>query len=156
MRGFASRGLYLEQHKEPAISNNIEGFYEVNTVFLPVSDELCVSPEETLSVGKLVSKGIPPKTVDSFSSINGVAVAVGGFDFEKFKDMKFLQIDATSKASGFDRESDKREVSDEDIVFACEECGIINTTDKKTLKEICETYRSGVETIVIEAVDDEP
>lgn len=156
MRGFASIGLYLEQHKEPAISNNIEGFYEVNTVFLPVSDELCVSPEEKLGVGKLVSKGIPPETVDSFSSVNGIAVAVGGFDFEKFNGMKFLQVDATSGASGFDRQADMREISDEDIVFACEECGIINTTDKRTLKEICEMYRGGVETIVIDAVDDEP
>ncbi len=157
MRKFADRGLVLEQFKEPAVSNPIEALLEVKTVFLPVSEEICVSPNEKVSIGKLVSKGVPPDSIDSFASVNGTAIAVGEFEFEKFQNQQFLKIDADEpvKQADFTKFVDA-EVSDEDILFASEECGILNNTDKKTLKEICGLYPNGVETLVIDAVDDEP
>lgn len=157
MRKFSSRGLTLEQFKEPAISRPINRFFDVQTVFLPVSQELKVTPNEKLSRGRLVSVGQRPDSVDSFSSINGRAVAVGEFDFEKFEGQRFLRVDSDGSITAPDMQKyTNAEPTDDDVMFAINECGILNTTDKKTLKEICEEYPRGVRNIVINAVDDEP
>ena len=157
MRKLSNRGLSLEQFKEPAISRPINSLLDVQTVFLPVSNELKIKPNEKLAQGKLVSLGVRPESVDSFSSINGTAVAVGEFDFEKFEGQRFLRIDSTSELNAPDmKKYIDAEPSDEDIMFAINECGIFNTTDKKTLKEICDEYPRGAHNMVINAVDDEP
>ena len=157
LRKFTSRGLDLEQYKEPAISHPIKSFYDVKTVFLPVSEDLCITPNEKLCRGKLISRGIRPESVDSFSSIDGTAVAVGEFEFEKFEGLRFLRIDANGKTEIPDMQKYRdAEISDEDIAFAINECGILNTTDKRTLKEIYEEYPNGVRNLVIDAIDDEP
>lgn len=157
MRRFVGRGLDLEQIKEPAVSNPIESFLDVKSVFLPVSEELCVAPNETVKAGKLVSRGLPPDSIDSFASVNGVAVAVGGFECEKFSSQQFLKVDVLEKLKEIDFEKiEAAEVSDEDVLFACEKCGILNNTDKKTLSEIYAAYPNGVENLIIDAVDDEP
>ncbi len=157
MRKFAGRGLDLEQIKEPAVSNPIESFLDVKSVFLPVSEELCVAPNERVKVGKLVSKGVPPYSIDSFSSVNGIATAVGGFECEKFLSQQFLKVDVLERLKEIDLEKiEMAEVSDEDILFACEKCGILNSTDKKTLSEIYLAYPNGAERLIIDAVDDEP
>lgn len=157
MRRFAGRGLDLEQIKEPAVSNPIESFLDVKSVFLPVSEELCVAPNEMVKAGKLVSKGVPPDSIDSFASVNGIAVAVGGFECEKFSSQQFLKVDVLEKLKEVDLEKiESAEVSDEDVLFACEKCGILNNTNKKTLSEIYAAYPNGVENLIIDAVDDEP
>lgn len=157
MRKFTSRGLNLEQCKEPAISLPIQRFFDVKTVFLPVSEDICVSPDEKVTRGKLISHGIRPDSVDSFASVEGVAVAVGEFEFEKFEGRRFLRVDATNKTDVQEMERyNNADPTDDDIMFAVEQCGVLNTTDKKTLKEIHDAYPHGVRNLVIDAVDDEP
>lgn len=157
MKSLFSRGLMLEQYKEPAISKGIEGFYDIKTVYLPVSEDVCVSPNEQLKVGQLVSHGQYPDSVDSFASVNGIAAGVGGFDIEKFEGQSFLKVDATEKTDIKDMDwLSSYEPSDEDIAFASQKCGIINTSGKITLSELLEKYPNGVENLVIDAVDDEP
>lgn len=157
MRKFASRGLYLEQFKEPAILSPIQTFCDVKTVFLPVSNDVCVKPNKALKLGTLVSKGEYPDTIDSFSSVDGKAVAIGGFDGEKFENRAFMQVDVKE---GFALEDvsrfNNREISDEDIFYAIEECAILNSSDKRTLDEIRKDYPDRVKNLVIDAVDDEP
>lgn len=151
------RGISLEQFKEPAISRPINSFFDVQTVFLPISQELKITPNEKLTRGKLISYGVRPESVDSFSSINGTAVAVGEFDFEKFEGQRFLRVDSDGSLTAPDMQKYiNAEPSDDDVMFAINECGILNTTDKKTLKEIYEEYPRGVRNLVINAVDDEP
>lgn len=157
MRKFSSRGLTLEQFKEPAISRPINSFFDVKTVFLPVSQELKISPNQKLTRGMLVSNGVRPESVDSFSSISGSAVAVGEFDFEKFEGQRFLRVDSDGTLTAPDMQKYiNAEPNDDDIMFAIGECGILNTTDKKTLKEIYEEHPRGARNLVINAVDDEP
>lgn len=152
-----SRGLMLEQFKEPAISKGIEGFYDIKTVFLPVSEDICVSPNQNVKIGQLVSRGHYPDSVDSFASVNGIAAGVGSFDIEKFEGQSFLKVDATEKPEQKDMQwLNSYEPSDEDIAFASQKCGIINTSGKLTLSELLEKYPDGVENLVIDAVDDEP
>ncbi len=157
MRRLTSRGLVLEQFKEPAISSPIYTFFDVKTVFLPVSSELCVSANEHLECGQLISRGVRPESIDSFASVKGTAAAIGEFEFEKFEGQSFLQLDADKDfaATSYD-ELEIRELNDDDIIYAAKECGILNTTDKRTLAEILEQYKSGVKNLVIDAVDDEP
>ena len=157
MRRFASRGLDLEQFKEPAISSPIHSFSNVKTVFLPVSSELCVSAREQLECGQLLSRGVRPDSIDSFASVKGVAVAIGEFEFEKFEGQSFLQLDTAEdfKFESYD-ELETRDLTDDDIMFAARECGILNTTTKTTLSEIIDKYPNGVKNLVIDAVDDEP
>ncbi len=156
MRKFTSRGLVLEQHKEPAISCPIKSFFDVKTVFVPVSNELFVSPGEKVSRGKLLSNGIRPHSIDSFASVDGECVAVGEFEFEKFQEQRFLKIDSNGAAAPDMEKYKNAEPSDEDIAYAAASCGILNTTDKQTLKEIYDSYPNGVKNLVIDAVDDEP
>lgn len=157
MRKLSNRGLSLEQFKEPAISCPISSFFDVQTVFLPVSSEIKIKPNEKLSRGKLVSLGVRPESVDSFSSVNGTAVAVGEFDFEKFEGQRFLRVDSDGTLTAPDmKKYINAEPNDDDITFAINECGILNTTDKKTLKEICDEHPRGARNLVINAVDDEP
>ena len=94
MRRLTSRGLVLEQFKEPAISSPIHTFFDVKTVFLPVSSELCVLANERLECGQLVSRGVRPDSIDSFASVKGTASAIGEFEFEKFEGQSFLKLDA--------------------------------------------------------------
>ena len=157
MRRFASRGLDLEQFKEPAISSPIHSFSNVKTVFLPVSSELCVSANQHLECGQLLSRGVRPDSIDSFASVKGVAVAIGEFEFEKFEGQSFLQLDTAEdfKFESYD-ELETRDLTDDDIMFAARECGILNTTTKTTLSEIIDKYPNGVKNLVIDAVDDEP
>lgn len=157
MRKFASRGLVLEQFKEPAILSPIDTFYGVKTVFSPVSEDICVSANQKLSWGDLLSRGIRPDSIDAFSSVDGTSVAVGEFEFEKFEGRKFLQIDVDKSFNGPDlTQIDGCEISDEDIIFGAKKCGVLNTTDKRTLEEIVDEYPNGVKNLVIDAVDDEP
>ena len=157
MRKPSSRGISLEQFKEPAISCPINRLFDVKTVFLPISQDLVVSPKEKLVRGKLVSKGHRPNSVDSFASVNGSAVAIGEFDFEKFDGQRFLRVDSDGTLAAPDMNRyGNAEPTDEDIMFAVNECGILNTTDKKTLKEIFEEHPNGTKNLVINAVDDEP
>lgn len=157
MKSLFSRGLLLEQYKEPAISKGIEGFFDIKSVYLPVSEDICVSPNEELKIGQLVSNGRYPDSVDSFASINGIAVGVGSFDIEKFEEQRFLKVDATGKIKEMDMQHlDSYEPSNEDIAFAAQKCGIINTSGKTTLSELLEKYPNGVQNLVIDAVDDEP
>ncbi len=157
MRRYTSRGLNLEQNKEPAISLPISSFFDVEKVFLPVSQQLLITPNQQLSKGQLLSRGIRPESVDSFSSINGTAVAVGEFEFEKFENQHFLRVDANGETISPDMQKYiNAEPTDEDIMFAVDKCGILNTTDKRTLSEIHSDYPHGVENLVIDAVDDEP
>jgi len=157
LRKFTSRGLYLEQCKEPAISSPIDRFYDVKTVFLPVSDDICVSANQKVELGTLLSYGKRPDSIDSFSSVEGTAVAVGEFEFEKFEGQKFLQVDV---GEGFELQElsffDNCELSDSDIMFAAKKCGVLNNTDKRSLEEIVKDYPDGVKNLVIDAVDDEP
>ena len=157
MRKLASRGLKLEQYKEPAISSPIQRFFDVKTVFLPVSEDICVSVNEKLNLGQLVSNGIRPDSVDSFASVKGIARAIGEFEFEKFEGQRFIQldVDADFKPLNID-EIPERDISDEDIMFAAKQCGVINNTDKRTLAEIVDAYPHGVRNLVVDAVDDEP
>ncbi len=157
MKEMKSRGLLLEQYKEPAISKDIVCYYDVKTVFLPVSQDICVRPKEQLKLGQLVSKGSYPDSVDSFASVEGVATCVGGFDMEKFEQQRFLRVDATKTPEQTDMQwLNAYEPSEEDIKFAAESCGIINTVNKAPLTELLEQYPDGVENLVIDAVDDEP
>ena len=157
MRKLSNRGISLEQFKEPAISRPINEFFDVKTVFLPVSEELKIRPNEKLSRGRLVSTGIRPESVDSFSSVNGKAVAVGEFEFEKFEGQRFLRVDSDGTITAPDmKKYNNAEPNDDDIMFAINECGILNVTDKKTLKEIYEEHPRGARNLVINAVDDEP
>jgi len=157
LRKFASRGLVLQQFKEPAILSPIDTFYDVKTVFSPVSEDICVCANQKLSRGDMLSHGIRPDSIDAFSSVDGIAAAIGEFEFEKFEGQKFLQIDVDKdfKLEDISR-FDNCELSDEDIMYAAKECGVLNTTDKRTLEEIVEAYPQGVKNLVIDAVDDEP
>jgi len=157
LRKFASRGLILEQFKEPAISSPIDRFCNVKTVFAPVSQEILVSPGQKLERGELLSRGQRPDSIDSFSSVSGNAVAVGGFETEKYEGQQFLQIDVAEDFAFEDiSKYDNCEPSDADIMFAAKECGVLNNTDKRTLEEIVCEYPQGVKNLVIDAVDDEP
>lgn len=157
MKEMFGRGLVLSQFKEPAISKDIECFYGVKSVFLPVSEDICVKPNEKLKIGQLVSKGQYPDSVDSFASVEGIASCVGGFDLEKFEGQRFLRVDTTTETEPSDMQwLSSHEPSDEDIDFAAKNCGIINTTGKITLSELVAQYPNGVQNLVIDAVDDEP
>lgn len=156
MRKQKSRGLFLQQYKEPAVSGPIEKIGRVKTVYLPISNRLCVNAAEKVTVGQLVSYGQRPETVDSFASIFGTAVAVGSFDCEKFIGQQFLQIDALPQPPEQEALPEDGVPSDEDIQYAARRCGVINHTDKRTLEELCDDYPNGVRTLVIDAVDDEP
>ncbi len=157
MQKVTNRGIHLSQFKEPAISAPIKSISNVNCVYLPVSDDICVSVSQNIKKGDLVSNEILPEHIASFASINGKAVAVRKFNCEKFKDRMFLKVesDGTNQNENIDR-FNGREVSDSDLYFAVNYCGIINLTDKQPLKSIFESYPDGVKNIVIDAVDDEP